>query len=556
MATLSPPELLDWLGQFQFLSGAQIDELRPTLGTFADSHAFAKELIRRDWLTPFQVNQILQGKHEQLVVGNYRLRERIGEGAMGQIFKAVQVKLDRTVAVKMIHKQMISSEKAMERFRREVETASQLDHPNICRVRDAGDVAGLPYMVMDFIDGTNLSQRVKLNGALPIHEAVEYARQAAMGLQHAYERGIVHRDIKPANLIVTTLKYNDETLPLVKILDFGLARFESEQDDGNRLTQVGKMLGTIDYVSPEQATDARNADIRADIYSLGCTLYYTLTAQPPFTGKDVVERLGPRLTGEPPWIRTQRAEIHPGLEGVLRQMMARLPEDRYQTPIEAAQALEPYATPSSDSPGVAMALPVAEGAIAEGEFPMAMAMPTQPREEEPSFLEMTATGRDLSTGKGAATPVARKNRAFPVKLALIGSAAALVALVVCLGGCFFFFFQTPKKPEGIIKITKAKWSMGDGKAIPGENHAVLVWVERVKCKGKITVTLKDLPDGVVVREPLTLLPGEEKGQFGFKVSYGTGPLTKEVKLVAESESDNAFAELPMKLVIIKGDTRK
>src|ERR1019366_383311 len=241
--------------------------------------------------------------------------------------------LGRLVAVKTINKEMVNSSKALDRFRREVETAAQLDHPNIALVRDAEEIDGKPYLIMDYIEGLNLSQRVKQDGALPIGDAVEYARQAALGLQHAYERGIVHRDIKPANLIVTSTKNSGDSRPLVKILDFGLARYESESEDRERLTKVGHMLGTIDYVAPEQAQDARNADIRADIYGLGCTLYYLLAGKPPFDGDSMLEKLGPRVTGEPPWVRTARQEVPPGLEDVLRTMMARKSDDRFQTPI-------------------------------------------------------------------------------------------------------------------------------------------------------------------------------------------------------------------------------
>ncbi|MBI1830614.1 MAG: serine/threonine protein kinase, partial [Planctomycetes bacterium] len=193
MATLSPSQLLDWLVQHQCLTPAQGDELRPLLSTFSDTRLFAKELIQRDWLTPFQGNQIVNGLHDQLVLGVYRLRERIGEGAMGQVFKAWNTKLGRVVAIKAILKSLLNNERAMDRFRREVETASQLDHPNICRVRDHGELDGRPFLAMEFIDGIDLSKRVKQDGALPIHEAVEYIRQAALGLQYAFEQGIVHR---------------------------------------------------------------------------------------------------------------------------------------------------------------------------------------------------------------------------------------------------------------------------------------------------------------------------------------------------------------------------
>ena len=368
MATLSPSELLNWLGQYQFLAPPQVDELRPLMPSFPDTMSLAKELIRRDWLTPFQVNQIMKGQQDELVLGSYRLRERIGEGAMGAVFTAWNLRMGRVVAVKTINKELINSAKALERFRREVQTVAQLDHPNIALVRDADEIDGKPYMIMDFIEGFNLSQRVKQVGAMPIGEAVEYIRQAALGLQHAFERGIVHRDIKPANLVVTTTKNNHDPRPLVKILDFGLARYESESDNADRLTQFGHMLGTVDYVAPEQAQNARNADIRADIYGLGCSLFYMLAGQTPFQGNSVLEKLSPRVTDEAPWVRTQRAEVPPALEAVLRTMMARQPDDRYQTPIEVAQALQPFAdaTPSAAPAGVVMAMPVMAGADSRG----------------------------------------------------------------------------------------------------------------------------------------------------------------------------------------------
>jgi len=177
MATLSSVEMVAWLEQYQFLTPAQIATVRGLINTFPDIQTVAKELIQRDWLTPFQVNQLLQGKHADLVLGDYRLRERIGVGAMGQVYKAWSLRLQRVVAIKTILQDRVSSKIAMERFRREVQAAAQLAHPNIALVRDAGEENNQTFLVMDFIDGFNLSDRVKKHGALPIPEAVEYARQ-------------------------------------------------------------------------------------------------------------------------------------------------------------------------------------------------------------------------------------------------------------------------------------------------------------------------------------------------------------------------------------------
>jgi tRNA A-37 threonylcarbamoyl transferase component Bud32 len=582
MATLSPSELLDWLGQNQFLSGAQTDELRPLLGIFPDSLAVAKELMRRDWLTPYQLNQVMQGRHDQLVLDCYRLRERIGEGAMGQVFKAWSLRLERIVAVKTIAKELINNDKAMERFRREMETAAQLDHPNIALVRDAGEADGRPFLVMDFIDGIDLSRRVKQQGALPIREAAEYTRQAAMGLQYAFERGIVHRDIKPANLMVTTVRKNVDAPPLVKILDFGLARYESERENVTRLTQVGKLLGTIDYIAPEQAQDARGADIRADIYSLGCSLFYMLAAQPPFHGKDVVEKLGPRLTGEPPWVRTLRAEVPPGLEDVVRKMMARRPEERYQTPIEAAQALQAYAdaprvaaialarpVAAAACAGVVMAMPVPANAIVPGgKVPMAMPVgistQTPPvaadvsvqtasaREGDTAFRGMTATGRDMSSGSTAAAGrAAQPKKPFPVKLAVIvGGGAFLLSAVVCLGVCLLSYFasDTTKKSNAAINIKEAIYSVPSQKLKPGESKFVNVSIERVNFKGPVKISLEDLPDGVTSKAQV-MPENANKGYVGITVRFLMDPITTKIRVHAECEAEGISADLTIPLVI-------
>ena len=250
MTMHTPAEMLDWLGRQLLLAPPQVDVLRPLLHTFPDTRSLGKHLIGRSWLTPFQVNQILQDKGDGLIVGPNRLLERIGEGAMGQVFRAWNTRLDRVVAVKMIHRGHVATGKAMQRFSREMETASQLDHPNIALVRDAGEVDGRPYLVMNFIEGIDLSRRVKTEGPLLIADAVDYARQTAMGLQHACERGVVHRDIKPGNLIVTRQpesgsNSNTGHVEVVKILDFGLARFDSETRNTHRLTQAGNIIGTV-----------------------------------------------------------------------------------------------------------------------------------------------------------------------------------------------------------------------------------------------------------------------------------------------------------------------
>ncbi|HUG18374.1 MAG TPA: protein kinase [Planctomycetaceae bacterium] len=277
----------------------------------------------------------------------YRIVDLLGKGGMGDVYQAEHIVMNRPVALKIINRELVKKSQAVERFRREVHAAARLSHPNIVTAHDAEQAGDLHFLVMEFVDGIDLSRLVKERGALPVHEACDYARQAALGMQHAHEQGMVHRDIKPHNLMVTA----DGT---VKILDFGLAGFatesalmEAEESEGAgsdsiplHLTTVGSVMGTPDYIAPEQARDAHSADIRADIYSLGCTLYFLLTGQPPHNATTVIEKLRAHAEHEPPAIELIRVDVPDELAEVIRRMMAKDPVERFQTPQEVADALD------------------------------------------------------------------------------------------------------------------------------------------------------------------------------------------------------------------------
>jgi uncharacterized protein (TIGR03067 family) len=295
----------------------------------------------------------------------YRIVELIGRGGMGSVYRAEHRLMNRPVAIKVINSQLVQNAKAVERFRREVQAAAKLSHPNIVAAYDAEQAGSAHFLAMEFVDGTDLATVVQQRGPLPVAEACEYIRQAAVGLQHAHELALVHRDIKPHNLMVvgqaSSLSGRAEgklgAYPTIKILDFGLAGFVTEAaimeseataaDSGAatispHLTALGSVMGTPDYIAPEQASDAHSADIRADIYSLGCSLYFLLTARPPYEADGAAAKLMAHVELPVPDLRSQRPDVAPQLTAVVSRMIAKKPADRFQTPAEVAAALAPF----------------------------------------------------------------------------------------------------------------------------------------------------------------------------------------------------------------------
>ena len=303
----------------------------------------SKRLVEQGLITAWQAEKLLQGK-KAFFLGRYKLLDCIGTGGMGAVFKAVHCELGRVVAIKMLSAEVMKNRQAVARFRKEIQAVAALDHPHIVAAYDAGSDKGVHYLVMEYVEGHDLGYLVKEGGPLPVDWSCECIRQAAKGLQSAHEKGMVHRDIKPTNLLVATDP--DSGAPRVKILDLGLARFVTETVKGSKdgsLTVLGQFLGTPDYISPEQAHDTRSADIRSDIFSLGCTLFRLLTGELPFAGETVFEKLEARETGEARHLRSLRPDVPPELDAVVARMLARDPRSRYQTPREVAAALAPFA---------------------------------------------------------------------------------------------------------------------------------------------------------------------------------------------------------------------
>jgi serine/threonine-protein kinase len=328
--------LVDALAEHSLLEREQLAELSsPALASLNDPRELLRELVRRGWLTAYQANQLSLGRGEDLVLGAYVLLARLGEGGMGAVFKARNRKLDRVVALKVIRRERLANPDIVRRFQREVRAAAQLSHPNIVHAYDADEVAGIHFFAMEFVEGTDLARLVKDRGPLLIELACDYVRQAALGLQHAHEKGLVHRDIKPGNLLLAPHG-------VVKVVDMGLARLpqlNDESEGSSTLTQEGAVMGTLDYIAPEQARDSHRVDIRGDLYSLGCTLYYLLTRRVPFPGGSAAEKLLKHQLEQPRPVDQLRPEVPPAVAEVVRKLMARRPEDRFQTPAELAAAL-------------------------------------------------------------------------------------------------------------------------------------------------------------------------------------------------------------------------
>ncbi|MEK6237686.1 MAG: serine/threonine protein kinase, partial [Planctomycetales bacterium] len=248
--------------------------------------------------------------------------------------------LRRTVAVKVMSRELSRDPNSVKRFQREVEAAAALSHPNIVEAYDADNVGKTYFLVMEYVAGRDLNAYLQKFRRLPIGWACECARQAALGLQHAHEQGLVHRDVKPANLLVVARDTN--SLPQVKILDMGLARFTADDGARTSLTTTGMVLGTIDYVAVEQIDNARTADIRSDLFSLGCTLYELLTGELPYGGENLTEKLYAKAMNDCPPPSSIRSEIPPELDQVVMKMAARERENRFVTPRDAAEALEQF----------------------------------------------------------------------------------------------------------------------------------------------------------------------------------------------------------------------
>jgi serine/threonine protein kinase len=338
-APVTASDFLDLVAKSGVLEKPALDEYLGKLNAPPENpRDWADRLVADRLLTPFQAKHILAGRYKGLIIGQYKLLEQIGKGGTGVVFLAEHTRLRRQVALKILPADRSRDYEALERFYREARAVAGLDHPNIVRAHDANHTGNLHYLVMEYVDGVSLQTYIQKQGPVPFGQAAHFISQAAAGLQHAFENGMVHRDIKPGNLLL------DKT-GVLKVLDMGLVRFFLDRDDG--LTQdysKGAVLGTADYLSPEQAMNCHQVDIRADIYSLGATFYALLAGRPPFHGERLTQKLMSHQLKEPIPLNQFNPEIPREISDVVRKMMAKRPQERYQTPAEVMEALAPWAS--------------------------------------------------------------------------------------------------------------------------------------------------------------------------------------------------------------------
>lgn len=418
--------------------------------------ALAIELIKAGILTRYQGQAILQGKIKFLSFGEYTILDKLGQGGMGQVLKAEHRRMKRTVALKVISNTAMKNAGAVQRFQREVRAAARLIHANIVTAFDASEHEGIHFLVMEYVDGKDLATLVHDEGPPPVEKAVDYVLQSARGLAYAHGKGIVHRDIKPGNLLVD----GDGT---VKILDMGLARIDLEIDASQELTNTGQVMGTVDYMAPEQAEDTHSADARADIYSLGCTLYRLVTGDVLYGGDTMMKKLLAHRGAPIPSLLEDASRLLPAseplnrLDSIFRRMVAKRPDDRQQSMAQVVTELEMFLrgvappTPSSGSvdPTIDLKLEqfLSDMSSKSGKSSAAAAVNTEKKVVFAAEITQEFSAGDTSPSGIAplAPPVAqtvKKPKAMPSRLAkhplIVLAAAILFSIALAAAGIVIF----------------------------------------------------------------------------------------------------------------------
>jgi eukaryotic-like serine/threonine-protein kinase len=364
-----------------------------------ETQRLVNHLIEQKLITSWQSDQLLKGKHKGFFLGKYKLLGHLGTGGMSSVYLAEHLLMQRRVAIKVLPQSRVEDTSYLARFRREAQAAAALDHKNIVRAYDIDNEGKHHYIVMEYVEGRDMQNVVKAEGPLEYNRAADYIRQAAEGLQHAHEANLIHRDIKPANLLV-------DHKGVVKVLDMGLARFTDETTTSLTIAHDENVLGTADYLAPEQAKNSHSVDYRADIYSLGCTLYYLLTGHPPFRDGTLAERILKHQKEAPPSILIDRPDAPKELIEVCTRMMAKQPSARFQSAGEVASTLAAWLTSRGqrvESSGVSLMNKA--GTPTPPRRGTGGAAPAPPPRRGTPNINDTLTGQDRDTIKGNIPPV-------------------------------------------------------------------------------------------------------------------------------------------------------
>ncbi len=449
---------LAYLRQSGLVSDDQLAEVASQLPDSNRGRVLARALVEKGLLTRFQAERLLVGRTAGFHLGQYRILDQVGRGGMGRVFKAEHLTMKRVVALKVLANELLTTERAVELFLHEVRAMGHLVHPNIVAAFDANEINGRYYLVLEFVDGPNLDQLVRKQGPLSVGLACDYVRQVAQGLTAAHALGMVHRDVKPANILVQWHGLHGEGSPgLVKIGDFGLARLHAPANahpfnskPGTILTKENTVMGTPDYLSPEQSRNLHKTDIRSDLYSLGCTFYFLLTGKAPYTGGNALEKLIRHSTERPAPIGDVRDDVPSEVLAIVERLMAKRPEERFQTPADLAKALEPYAVsgPTPWAPSRAPLLDVETDAEAT---PISLPEPDEDDIVPLSSGELSTFGNTLSNDLSPTPPMkAVAPRAVPRARArahrrrwrwAIGAAICIVAGLIGGAAAMAYFLR-------------------------------------------------------------------------------------------------------------------
>lgn len=372
-----------------------------------DSLIVSDHLGRAGLITPWQSKRLLEGRNAGYFLGKYKLLDHLGSGGMSCVYLAEHPLMRRRVAIKVLPKNLVHDSSYLARFHREARAVASLDHPNIVRAFDVDNDGDVHYIVMEYIEGHDLKIAVERQGPLAYRTAADYIRQAADGLAHAHQAGLVHRDVKPANLLI-------DNKQVVKVLDMGLARTSDDIDASLTKDYDERMLGTVDYLAPEQALDSHLVDPRADIYSLGCTLYFALSGRPPFPEGTLAQRVLMHQTREPEPLGAKRPDVPPSLEAIYKRMMAKSPAARYQTAGEVSAVLTEWI--QRFDCGATSAPVAARHADSDEELTLAP-LDDEPRGHVPaakSATRISSASEASRAAKGDATTVQRRESVKPV----------------------------------------------------------------------------------------------------------------------------------------------